>query len=200
MLRVFATSTEYVPHCKAILDSSSSPYAQLLASSSLIKIVTEHSMATQVRTWLCELLDLSGNSTALPVLIGLWRSTAWPRRWAWGTGLGWRPDGLCSLPSQLLRSTAWPAPMVGRRRQLLLRGRLAVQATRLHGTSAMVPAKAVCRKQCRAWTPEHHRAVLPPTSSVPPAVQHQLVSSIPQLHLRQVKLEMRSYFLNYLDR
>jgi hypothetical protein len=49
MLRVFATSTEYVPHCKAILDSSSSPYAQLLATSSLIKIVTEHSMATQVR-------------------------------------------------------------------------------------------------------------------------------------------------------
>ena len=35
---------------QAILDSSSSPYAQLLATSSLIKIVTEHSMSTQVRS------------------------------------------------------------------------------------------------------------------------------------------------------
>ncbi|PSC72660.1 exportin-7 isoform X2 isoform A [Micractinium conductrix] len=49
MLRVFGTSTEYVSHCKAILDNSTSPYAQLLASSSLIKIVTEHSLAPQVK-------------------------------------------------------------------------------------------------------------------------------------------------------
>ena len=32
---------------QAILDASSSPYAQLLASSSLIKVVTEHTMASQ---------------------------------------------------------------------------------------------------------------------------------------------------------
>ncbi|KAL4457497.1 hypothetical protein ABPG75_012362 [Micractinium tetrahymenae] len=64
MLRVFSTSTEYVAHCKAILDSSSSPYAQLLASSSLIKIVTEHSMSTQVklemRTYFLNYLDSRG--------------------------------------------------------------------------------------------------------------------------------------------
>lgn len=36
------------PCPQAILDGSASPYAQLLASSSLIRIVTEHSMAAQV--------------------------------------------------------------------------------------------------------------------------------------------------------
>lgn len=52
-----AFSNPIRPHIRAlqaILDSSSSPYAQLLASSSLIKIVTEHSMSTQVRTWLVD--------------------------------------------------------------------------------------------------------------------------------------------------
>jgi len=43
---------------QAILDSSSSPYAQLLATSSLIKIVTEHSMATQVHGWLLAVLGV----------------------------------------------------------------------------------------------------------------------------------------------
>lgn len=37
------------PRPQAILDSSASPYAQLLASSSLIRLVTEHSMAQQVK-------------------------------------------------------------------------------------------------------------------------------------------------------
>jgi exportin-7 len=41
VLVVFSSSQEYATQCKAILDSSSSPYAQLLASSSLLKIVTE---------------------------------------------------------------------------------------------------------------------------------------------------------------
>ncbi|KAI3436525.1 hypothetical protein D9Q98_005942 [Chlorella vulgaris] len=49
MLRVFGTSTEYVAHCKTILDNSTSPYAQVLASSSLIKIVTEHTLSTSVK-------------------------------------------------------------------------------------------------------------------------------------------------------
>lgn len=34
---------------QTILDNSSSPYAQVLASSSLIKIVTEHSLSTPVK-------------------------------------------------------------------------------------------------------------------------------------------------------
>ena len=46
---------------QAILDNSTSPYAQLLASSSLIKIVTEHSLGTPVklemRTYFLNYLD-----------------------------------------------------------------------------------------------------------------------------------------------
>lgn len=48
-LRQFGQSTEYISHCKAILDNSRSPYAQLLASSSLLKVVTEHSLSPAVR-------------------------------------------------------------------------------------------------------------------------------------------------------
>ncbi|KAK9818400.1 hypothetical protein WJX72_012091 [[Myrmecia] bisecta] len=48
-LRVFGLSTEYVAHCKAILDSSQSAYAQHLASSSLIKVITEHTLSTPVK-------------------------------------------------------------------------------------------------------------------------------------------------------
>lgn len=64
MLKVFGLSTEYVPHCKAILDNSSSPYAQLLASSSLVKVATEHSLTTQVklemRQYFLQYLDSRG--------------------------------------------------------------------------------------------------------------------------------------------
>ncbi|KAF8061166.1 XPO7 [Scenedesmus sp. PABB004] len=48
-LRPFGQSTEYITHCKAILDNSRSPYAQLLASSSLLKLVTEHQLTPQIR-------------------------------------------------------------------------------------------------------------------------------------------------------
>eukprot|EP00775_Hariotina_reticulata_P008394 gene8394-8578_t len=43
-LRPFGQSTEYIVHCKALLDNSKSPYAQILASSSLLKLVTEHAL------------------------------------------------------------------------------------------------------------------------------------------------------------
>ncbi|WIA44165.1 hypothetical protein OEZ86_010498 [Tetradesmus obliquus] len=49
MLRPFSQSTEYIAHCKAILDNSRSPYAQLLASSSLLRLVTEHALSAQIR-------------------------------------------------------------------------------------------------------------------------------------------------------
>eukprot|EP00879_Flechtneria_rotunda_P016978 GHRR01017774.1.p1 GENE.GHRR01017774.1~~GHRR01017774.1.p1 ORF type:complete len:231 (+),score=40.98 GHRR01017774.1:220-912(+) len=48
-LRPFGQSTDYVAHCKAILDTSRSPYAQLLASSSLMKLVTDHVLSPQIR-------------------------------------------------------------------------------------------------------------------------------------------------------
>lgn len=41
MLRVFATNPEYISQCKTILDASESPYAQLMAASSLTQLVTD---------------------------------------------------------------------------------------------------------------------------------------------------------------
>jgi hypothetical protein len=49
VLRVFGQSTDYIPHLKAILDASSSPYARVLASSSLLRLVTDHALAPAVR-------------------------------------------------------------------------------------------------------------------------------------------------------
>ena len=48
VLRVFSTSAEYAPQCKAILDNSNSPYAQYLASSSLTKLVTEQGLSPEL--------------------------------------------------------------------------------------------------------------------------------------------------------
>lgn len=65
-LRVFGVSTEYIPQCKAILDSSNSPYAQLMASSSLLKLVTEHTLSTsmrlEMRNYFLSFLDSRGPS------------------------------------------------------------------------------------------------------------------------------------------
>ncbi|GIL63010.1 hypothetical protein Vafri_17171 [Volvox africanus] len=49
MLGVFGQSTEHVPALKTILDNSRSPYAQLLAASSLTKLLSEHSLNPSVR-------------------------------------------------------------------------------------------------------------------------------------------------------
>eukprot|EP00242_Pyramimonas_sp_CCMP2087_P001295 CAMPEP_0198228690 /NCGR_PEP_ID=MMETSP1445-20131203/113729_1 /TAXON_ID=36898 /ORGANISM="Pyramimonas sp., Strain CCMP2087" /LENGTH=1057 /DNA_ID=CAMNT_0043909107 /DNA_START=452 /DNA_END=3625 /DNA_ORIENTATION=+ len=48
-LRCFWTSTEYITQCQFILDNSKHPYAQLLASSSLVRQVTENSLSPQLR-------------------------------------------------------------------------------------------------------------------------------------------------------
>lgn len=48
-LACFSVNTEYIQQCQYILDNSSSPYAQLLASSSLVKQVTEHVLSLQLR-------------------------------------------------------------------------------------------------------------------------------------------------------
>jgi exportin-7 len=42
VLRPFSTNAEYIPQCKAILDAAASPYAQLFATSSLTKLLTDH--------------------------------------------------------------------------------------------------------------------------------------------------------------
>lgn len=63
-LRVFGQSIEYIAHCKALLDTSQSPYAQLLATSSLLKVVKEHTLSVPVklemRTYFLSFLDSRG--------------------------------------------------------------------------------------------------------------------------------------------
>ncbi|XP_071721383.1 uncharacterized protein [Rutidosis leptorrhynchoides] len=48
-LKCFSTNTEYISQCKYILDNASTPYALMLASSSLLKQVTEHTLSLQLR-------------------------------------------------------------------------------------------------------------------------------------------------------
>ncbi|KAL9271643.1 Exportin-7-like protein [Drosera capensis] len=48
-LRCFSVNAEYIPQCQYILDNALTPYALMLASSSLLKQVTEHSLPLQLR-------------------------------------------------------------------------------------------------------------------------------------------------------
>ncbi|XLT02208.1 hypothetical protein HN51_051559 [Arachis hypogaea] len=48
-LKVFSMNTEYISQCQYILDHALTPYALMLASSSLLKQVTEHSLALKLR-------------------------------------------------------------------------------------------------------------------------------------------------------
>lgn len=48
-LKCFSLSTEYISQCQYILDNALTPYALMLASSSLLKQVTEHSLSLQLR-------------------------------------------------------------------------------------------------------------------------------------------------------
>ncbi|GAQ78625.1 Nuclear transport receptor RanBP16 [Klebsormidium nitens] len=48
-LAVFSVNTDYISQCQYILDNSASPYAQLLASSSLVKLLTDNTLSTQLR-------------------------------------------------------------------------------------------------------------------------------------------------------
>ncbi|KAK4771663.1 hypothetical protein SAY87_032195 [Trapa incisa] len=48
-LKCFSANTEYISQCQYILDNALNPYALMLASSSLLKQVTEHTLALQLR-------------------------------------------------------------------------------------------------------------------------------------------------------
>ncbi|KAK9289852.1 hypothetical protein L1049_008012 [Liquidambar formosana] len=48
-LKCFSLDTDYISQCQYILDNASTPYALMLASSSLLKQVTEHSLPLQLR-------------------------------------------------------------------------------------------------------------------------------------------------------
>uniref|UniRef100_A0A1D1Z8M5 Exportin-7 n=1 Tax=Anthurium amnicola TaxID=1678845 RepID=A0A1D1Z8M5_9ARAE len=49
VLKCFSVNTDYISQCQYVLDNSSSPYALMMASSSLLKQVTEHSLALHLR-------------------------------------------------------------------------------------------------------------------------------------------------------
>lgn len=48
-LKCFSSNVDYISQCQYILDNSLTPYALILASSSLLKQVTEHSLSLQLR-------------------------------------------------------------------------------------------------------------------------------------------------------
>ncbi|GLT74542.1 hypothetical protein SLA2020_463300 [Shorea laevis] len=48
-LKCFSVNTEYISQCQYILDNALTPYALMLASSSLLKQVTDHSLALTLR-------------------------------------------------------------------------------------------------------------------------------------------------------
>ncbi|EPS69108.1 hypothetical protein M569_05657, partial [Genlisea aurea] len=53
-LKCFSTNIDYISQCQYILDNALTPYALMLASSSLLKQVTDHSLSLQLR------LDIRG--------------------------------------------------------------------------------------------------------------------------------------------
>eukprot|EP00889_Picochlorum_renovo_P000191 jgi/Picre1/27221/NNA_000190.t1 len=65
-LKVFGTLPEYMAHCKTVLDNSSSPYAQVFAASSMLKLVTEHTLSLsariEMRAYFLRYLDERGPS------------------------------------------------------------------------------------------------------------------------------------------
>lgn len=63
-LKCFSVNVDYISQCQYILDNALTPYALMLASSSLLKQVTEHNLSLQLR------LDIS-NVLVLTVFIYL---------------------------------------------------------------------------------------------------------------------------------
>lgn len=57
-LKCFSVNIEYISQCQYILDNAVTPYALMLASSSLLKQVTDHSLALQLRLDIRNLPDL----------------------------------------------------------------------------------------------------------------------------------------------
>ncbi|KAJ0266295.1 ARM repeat superfamily protein [Hirschfeldia incana] len=49
ILRCFSVNKDYIPQCQYILDNSSQPYSLMLASSSLLKQVTDHTLPLNLR-------------------------------------------------------------------------------------------------------------------------------------------------------
>ena len=52
-LKCFSVNTDYISQCQYILENALTPYALMLASSSLLKQVTDHSLALALRLDIC---------------------------------------------------------------------------------------------------------------------------------------------------
>ncbi|XP_024031073.1 exportin-7 [Morus notabilis] len=72
-LKCFSTNADYISQCQYILDNASSPYALMMASSSLLKQVTDQSLPLQlrldIRNYLISYLDTRGAKLE-PFVIG----------------------------------------------------------------------------------------------------------------------------------
>ena len=60
-LRCFSVNTDYISQCQYILDNSSKPYSLMLASSSLLKQVTDHTLPLNLRLDISKLHMQSSN-------------------------------------------------------------------------------------------------------------------------------------------
>ena len=67
-LQCFSVNTDYISQCQYILDNTSSPYAQMLASSSLLKQVTDHTLSLQLRLDISKIFHFFFS----PFLLFLW--------------------------------------------------------------------------------------------------------------------------------
>ena len=87
-LRPFSVNVDYIPQCKAILDSATSPYAQLFATSSLTKLLTDNAglsgqLKIDMRNYVINYLATKGTAlegfvvTAQVQLLSRITKTAW---------------------------------------------------------------------------------------------------------------------------
>ena len=65
-LKCFSVNTDYISQCQYILDNALTPYALMLASSSLLKQVTEHSLALQLRLDISNFISSQSNCIVTP--------------------------------------------------------------------------------------------------------------------------------------
>lgn len=70
-LKCFSMNTDYISQCQYILDHALTPYALMLASSSLLKQVTEHSLALKLRLDICNPLFSLLPSSSVPRNAGI---------------------------------------------------------------------------------------------------------------------------------
>ncbi|GKV39688.1 hypothetical protein SLEP1_g47423 [Rubroshorea leprosula] len=71
-LKCFSVNTEYISQCQYILDNALTPYALMLASSSLLKQVTDHSLALTLRLDICNSWTYCLLSYSLPKMDFKW--------------------------------------------------------------------------------------------------------------------------------